>query len=43
MDAYTAVEEVEKEFPEIRQGRVSTRTADLVDSLRNDQYRPDVD
>ncbi|AHE66296.1 hypothetical protein Loa_00727 [Legionella oakridgensis ATCC 33761 = DSM 21215] len=39
MDASAAVEEVEQEFPDIRKGSISTRTADLLDSLRHDNYR----
>ena len=36
MDPKTAVEQVERAFPEIRTGSISTRTADLLDSLKND-------
>lgn len=42
LDASTAVEEVEREFPEIRKGSISTRTADLLDNLRNDKNRLEV-
>lgn len=39
-DVDTAVEKVEEEFSEIRKGSISTRTADLLDSLKNDQNMP---
>lgn len=42
LDAITAVEEIEREFPEIRKGNISTRTADLLDKLRNDKNRLEV-
>lgn len=37
LDANTAVEDVEKEFPEIRKGGISTRTAELLDNLKKDK------
>lgn len=40
MDASAAVIEVEHEFPLIRKGTLSTRTADLLDKLRNNNNAP---
>lgn len=37
MDTHIAVEEVEREYPDIRKGRISNRTAELLDNLRNDE------
>lgn len=36
MDAKEAVEAIERKYSEIRKGEISTRTADLLDTLRND-------
>lgn len=42
LDVCDAVDEVEKEFPEIRKGSISTRTADLLDDLRNNKICPKI-